>query len=117
MQTHTIEGERMLQRVGGFLDEVGRIVRASHERWDGSGYPDGLRGEEIPIEARSCQLLRRVQRDDDDPVLPHGALHRRGTRGGAPQRRHPVRPAVADVLVGLIEEGAAHEVRQTTLLP
>jgi putative nucleotidyltransferase with HDIG domain len=52
MQTHTIEGERMLQRVGGFLDEVGRIVRASHERWDGSGYPDGLKGEEIPIEAR-----------------------------------------------------------------
>ena len=52
MQTHTIEGERMLQRVGGFLDEVGLIVRASHERWDGSGYPDGLKGEEIPIEAR-----------------------------------------------------------------
>ena len=42
MQTHTIEGERMLQRVGGFLDEVGRIVRASHERWDGSGYPGRL---------------------------------------------------------------------------
>jgi HD-GYP domain-containing protein (c-di-GMP phosphodiesterase class II) len=32
--------------------EIGRIVRASHERWDGAGYPDGLRGEEIPLEAR-----------------------------------------------------------------
>jgi HD-GYP domain-containing protein (c-di-GMP phosphodiesterase class II) len=31
---------------------VGRIVRSSHERWDGAGYPDGLRGEEIPLEAR-----------------------------------------------------------------
>ena len=42
----------MLARVGGALREVGAIVRASHERWDGTGYPDGLAGEEIPVEAR-----------------------------------------------------------------
>src|SRR5919107_3624147 len=42
----------MLNRVGGALSEVGRIVRSSHEHYDGSGYPDGLAGEEIPIEAR-----------------------------------------------------------------
>ena len=42
----------MLKRVGGVLAEVGRIVRSSHEHVDGSGYPDGLVGEEIPIEAR-----------------------------------------------------------------
>jgi HD-GYP domain-containing protein (c-di-GMP phosphodiesterase class II) len=52
MKTHTIEGEQMLARVGGLLGEVGRIVRSCHERWDGAGYPDGLRGERIPIEAR-----------------------------------------------------------------
>jgi putative nucleotidyltransferase with HDIG domain len=52
MKRHTIEGERMLQQVGGVLAEVGTIVRASHEDYDGSGYPDGLAGEEIPIEAR-----------------------------------------------------------------
>lgn len=52
MRQHTIEGERMLKRVGGVLSEAGRIVRASHEDFDGSGYPDGLAGEEIPIEAR-----------------------------------------------------------------
>jgi putative nucleotidyltransferase with HDIG domain len=52
MKRHTIEGERMLQQVGGVLAEVGKIVRASHEDYDGSGYPDGLAGEEIPIEAR-----------------------------------------------------------------
>jgi len=56
MRTHTIHGQRMLQRVGGVLDNVGAIVRASHESWDGSGYPDGLAGEEIPFAARviSC---------------------------------------------------------------
>ena len=52
MRQHTIEGERMLKRIGGVLAAVGTIVRASHEDFDGSGYPDGLAGEEIPIEAR-----------------------------------------------------------------
>jgi HD-GYP domain-containing protein (c-di-GMP phosphodiesterase class II) len=52
MHRHTIEGETMLKRVGGVLAEVGCIVRSSHEHYDGSGYPDGLISEEIPIEAR-----------------------------------------------------------------
>jgi putative nucleotidyltransferase with HDIG domain len=52
MKTHTIEGQRMLDRVGGFMREVGLIVRSHHERWDGGGYPDGLAGAEIPLEAR-----------------------------------------------------------------
>jgi HD-GYP domain-containing protein (c-di-GMP phosphodiesterase class II) len=52
MKTHTIEGERMLERVGGLLGDVGRLVRSCHERWDGTGYPDGLAGEQIPLVAR-----------------------------------------------------------------
>ncbi len=52
IRTHTIEGQKMLEKIGGFMCEIGRIVRASHERWDGEGYPDGLRGEAIPLEAR-----------------------------------------------------------------
>jgi HD-GYP domain-containing protein (c-di-GMP phosphodiesterase class II) len=52
MHRHTIEGEEMLNRVGGVLSEVGKIVRSSHEHYDGSGYPDGLVGGAIPIEAR-----------------------------------------------------------------
>jgi putative nucleotidyltransferase with HDIG domain len=52
IRMHTIEGQRMLERVGGIMSEVGAIVRSSHERWDGGGYPDRLRGEAIPLEAR-----------------------------------------------------------------
>jgi putative nucleotidyltransferase with HDIG domain len=52
VKTHPAEGQRMLQQVGGFMREVGEIVRAHHERWDGGGYPDGLAGEAIPLEAR-----------------------------------------------------------------
>jgi putative nucleotidyltransferase with HDIG domain len=49
IKTHTIEGQRMLDRVGGLLSQVGRIVRSSHEKWDGTGYPDGLVGDQIPV--------------------------------------------------------------------
>jgi len=52
IETHTIEGERMLEKVGGRLATVGRIVRSCHERWDGTGYPDGLGAEQIPRPAR-----------------------------------------------------------------
>ena len=54
MRSHTIEGQRMIDSVGGVLTRVGEIVRASHEDYDGSGYPDGLAGDAIPIEARIC---------------------------------------------------------------
>ena len=52
VNTHTIEGQRLLERVGGLLAEIGELVRSCHERWDGRGYPDGLAGEEIPIISR-----------------------------------------------------------------
>ena len=48
---HTILGERILHGAPA-LRPVARLVRASHERWDGTGYPDHLRGEEIPLGAR-----------------------------------------------------------------
>ena len=52
MNTHTILGQEMLERAGGLLGKVGPLVRSCHEHWDGSGYPDGLAGEEIPLVAR-----------------------------------------------------------------
>jgi putative nucleotidyltransferase with HDIG domain len=52
MKSHTVEGQALLDRVGGRLARVGEIVRSCHERWDGGGYPDGLRGDDIPLAAR-----------------------------------------------------------------
>ncbi len=52
IRLHPIHGQEMLERVGGAMLEAGRIVRAHHERWDGAGYPDRLRGTEIPLAAR-----------------------------------------------------------------
>jgi HD-GYP domain-containing protein (c-di-GMP phosphodiesterase class II) len=52
VKTHTVEGQRVLDRIGGLMRSIGRVVRSSHERYDGAGYPDGLAGEDIPIESR-----------------------------------------------------------------
>jgi diguanylate cyclase (GGDEF)-like protein/putative nucleotidyltransferase with HDIG domain len=51
MKIHPVVGADILERVS-FPYPVAPIVRAHHEKWDGSGYPDGLKGEEIPIGAR-----------------------------------------------------------------
>lgn len=51
MRTHTVIGERIVTAAPA-LGAVAPLVRASHERWDGAGYPDGIAGEEIPLGAR-----------------------------------------------------------------
>lgn len=51
IRQHTVIGEEIIKPIG-FLRNVSKIVRHSHEHWDGSGYPDGLKGDEIPIESR-----------------------------------------------------------------
>jgi HD-GYP domain-containing protein (c-di-GMP phosphodiesterase class II) len=66
IETHTILGEQLLSKVGGLLGNVGTIVRSCHEDWDGTGYPDGLHGEEIPLVARivrTCDAFSAITTD------------------------------------------------------
>lgn len=51
MTRHAVIGEQIIARVE-HLRPVARIVRSAHERWDGTGYPDGLAGEQIPLASR-----------------------------------------------------------------
>jgi HD-GYP domain-containing protein (c-di-GMP phosphodiesterase class II) len=66
IKTHTVEGQKLLDTVGGFMRDVGLIVRSHHERWDGGGYPDKLTGEQIPLESRiiSCCDTWNAMRTD-----------------------------------------------------
>ena len=66
VRTHTVEGQRMLEQVGGLMSSIGSVVRSSHERYDGDGYPDRLAGEEIPIESRiicACDAFSAMTTD------------------------------------------------------
>jgi putative nucleotidyltransferase with HDIG domain len=66
VRRHPGDGADMLNGVGGFLAEVGDIVRHHHERWDGDGYPEGLKGDEIPVIARivaACDAFSAITTD------------------------------------------------------
>ena len=56
MKQHTIRGEEICRPMKS-LAQVLPIIRSHHERWDGSGYPDGLSGENIPLLARILQII------------------------------------------------------------
>ena len=55
MRQHTVRGEEICRPMKS-LAPVLPIIRGHHERWDGTGYPDGLRGQEIPLLARILQV-------------------------------------------------------------
>jgi diguanylate cyclase (GGDEF)-like protein len=76
IRQHTIVGERILAAAPS-LSPVARIVRASHEHWDGSGYPDGLKGEQIPVASRiiaACDAYHAMTSDRPfQDAVPKGA--------------------------------------------
>jgi putative nucleotidyltransferase with HDIG domain len=102
MRRHTIDGQRMLDQVGGALHDAGAVVRASHERFDGGGYPDHLRGHEIPIAARvvavadaySAMTTRRSYRA---PLAPAAALGELRANAGT-----QFDPAVVDAALAVL---------------
>ena len=58
MRSHTLFGEKILKNASSpYLRMARRIAGAHHELWDGSGYPRGLKGEEIPLEARITTIV------------------------------------------------------------
>jgi two-component system, cell cycle response regulator len=78
MRTHTLIGERILASAAALVP-VARLVRSSHERWDGGGYPDGLAGDEIPLGARIvfvCDAYEAMTADRPwcSPRTPEEAL-------------------------------------------
>ena len=76
MRTHTTKGEEICRPMKS-LAHVLPIIRSHHERWDGSGYPDGLRGEETPLLARILQMADIYDALSTTrpykPALPHTA--------------------------------------------
>ena len=65
MREHPVIGERIVASVP-FLSRIRPVVRAEHERWDGRGYPDGLKEDAIPVEARiihACDAFQAMSSD------------------------------------------------------
>ena len=79
MRLHTVVGEQILI-AAGLGEPVTQVVRSSHERIDGDGYPDGLAGEEIPLGARiiavcdAFETMTSSRPSRQTPMTPEGAL-------------------------------------------
>ncbi len=57
LRDHPVLGQKILRMFSGFSDEIKAIIRSHHEHYDGSGYPDGLGGEQIPLGARIIAVV------------------------------------------------------------
>lgn len=57
LEGHVLAGYQLLMEMGPEYENAAKWVRWSHERWDGTGYPDGLVGEQIPIPARILSIV------------------------------------------------------------
>ena len=68
MKQHTLMGEQIIAAAGPSLERIGPLVRSSHERWDGKGYPDGLADEKIPLGARIITICDSFRAMLDDRV-------------------------------------------------
>lgn len=101
VRQHTIVGERIL-RASPALRSVASVVRATHENWDGSGYPDGLVGEDIPLAARivrACDAFVAMTstRPYREAVAPTDALNELMRLAGAEFDPTVVRVVVAEI--------------------
>jgi diguanylate cyclase (GGDEF)-like protein len=104
MREHPVIGERILASVP-FLAPIRKAVRGEHERWDGQGYPDGLAGTEIPIEARiihACDALQAMSSDRPyRSALPRAQILEELRAQAGKQ----FDPAVVKALLTVIESG------------
>jgi diguanylate cyclase (GGDEF)-like protein len=104
MERHTIVGEQILAPVE-FLADVRPIVRHEHERWDGGGYPDGLRGEQIPLGARIvlvCDAYHAMTSDRPYRAAMSEADARAELRAGAGTQFDP---RVVDGFLAVLDAG------------
>jgi two-component system, cell cycle response regulator len=134
MRRHPVLGERILNGAAA-MRPVARIVRSTHERWDGSGYPDALAGERIPLGARIVAVcaafaamtserpyrsrldlgvavdeLRRAAGTQFDPTVVDAFLAELEDRGrqaeaNAPDDRRAYVREVADQLREVLDQG------------
>ena len=78
MREHPAIGARIVDAIGS-LSHLAPAVRAEHERWDGSGYPDGLAGEDVPLASRICLVCDAWHAMTSRPA-------RTGARSPSPRR-------------------------------
>lgn len=117
IRTHPARGARVLEPLAAFYPDLAAGVVAHHERWDGSGYPKGLRGEHIPLTARIVAIA------DTFDAVTHSRRYRRGRsieRGReviATGRGTEFDPTLVDLFLSPpVQERITHEMREAAAI-
>ena len=104
MRRHPVDGAEILEQIVG-LKEMSKIVRYHQEAYDGSGYPDGLKGEQIPIGARIATVVDAFDAMITDRPYRKGMPIQKAIEELKCNRGTQFDPVVVDVIVALYEEG------------
>lgn len=100
MKQHPVTGARIVETV---LDDVRDIIRHHHERYDGSGYPDGLRGEDIPLESRVIAVADAFDAMTSDRAYRKGMSVEQAIKILRAGRNEQWQGDIVDVLIDLID--------------
>jgi diguanylate cyclase (GGDEF)-like protein/putative nucleotidyltransferase with HDIG domain len=112
MKVHTTVGAQILERVG-FPFPVAPAVRYHHERWDGKGYPEGLRGEEIPITARILSVVDCFDAVREDRPYHRGMAREQACNLLLSRRGKHYDPQVVDAFLALLPQMEMEIARET----
>ena len=104
MRRHPADGAEILEQITG-LKEMSKIVRYHQEAFDGSGYPEGLKGEEIPIGARIATVVDSFDAMVTDRPYRKGMTVEKAVEELKRNRGTQFDPVVVDTIVELYEEG------------
>jgi putative nucleotidyltransferase with HDIG domain len=100
MRRHAEDGYRLLEAVP-FLVAEAALVRAHHERWDGRGYPTGLRGKDIPLGARIFAVADTYDAITSDRAYRKARCHEEATKIIGAESGHQFDPVVVDTFMRL----------------
>ena len=104
MRRHPVDGAEILEQITG-LKEMSKVVRYHQEAYDGSGYPEGLKGNQIPIGARIATVVDAFDAMITDRPYRKGMSLERAIEELKRNRGSQFDPVVVDAVVGLYEEG------------
>ena len=102
VQKHPIIGEEIIKEIDAF-HEVSRVIRHHHERFDGSGYPDGLKASKIPFESSIIAVVDSYDAMTSDRSYRRALSHEDAINTIREERGKQFHPEVVDAFISIIE--------------
>ncbi len=113
IKTHPVKSEELLKTVATFRKKEAKWVRHHHEQWDGLGYPDGLKGDEIPIESRIIAVADIYEALTSDRPYRKAYSLREALRMIEEMAGTVLDPVIAKTLIEVVNEDPSEIERET----